>query len=1765
MKTKLKRTLSLVMMIIFVFSLFPYIYTEAATSDGELVYGVYYKIDGDHAVVTGCSDTATEITVRSKYNNYPVTQIADSAFKNKTSLKKVTIANSVTNIGNSAFYECSGLTSITIPDRVTSIGDYTFDGCCGLTSITIPDRVTSIGKAAFLYCSNLSSITIPDRVTSIGEYAFYGCTGLTSITIPDSVTSIGDRAFRNCTGLTSVTIPDSVTSIGSSAFDSCENVSYFSAPMRFLTKDFLSQFSQLLTVKIADGCKTIEKNAFSEITNIKSIIIPCSVTSIGDYAFFRCTGLTSITIPDSVTSIGRSAFDGCTGLTSITIPDSVTSIGSHAFSGCTGLASVTIPDRVPSIAAAAFMDCKGLTSITIPDSVTSIGDNAFRGCTGLTSITIPDSVTSIGNSAFYGCTGLTSITIPDSVTSIKWSAFDGCTGLASVTIPNGVPNIAAAAFRDCKGLTGITIPDSVTSIGNYAFYGCTGLTSITIPDSVTSIGEYAFDGCTGLSSSITIPDGVTSIGDRAFRNCTGLTSITIPDSVTSIGDCAFSGCTGLTSITIPDSVTSIGWSAFSGCTGLTSIAIPDGVTIIGDCAFGWCSGLTSITIPDSVTSIDSSAFESCENVSYFSAPMRFLTEDFLSQFSQSLTVKIADGCKTIEKNAFSEITNIKSIIIPCSVTSIGEYAFSGCTRLTSITIPDSVTSIGYAAFFRCTGLTSITIPASVTSIGDSAFYESSGLTSITIPDSVTSIGNFAFSGCAGLTSITIPNSVTSIGDSAFDGCTGLTSINIPNRVISIDIAAFRGCKGLTSINIPDSVIWIEKSAFDGCTGLASVTIPNRVTSIAAAAFRNCKGLTSITIPDSVTSIGDSAFDGCTGLASVTIPNRVTSIGNAAFSGCTGLTSIIIPDSVTSIGNSAFYGCTGLTSITIPDSVTSIGDSAFSGCKNLTVKAIDGSYAAEYARKNKIPLYLFSKTPESPIIKEYEYDKENGYLIITVDADIYEPFEYSTDCATWQKYPVLKVKINPDGKYNVYQRVAATPDYNESFPSKPVTVELSPSPTIVYTTETSVILNALDGFEYKMDNGEWQDSNIFDNLPVNSAHDFYQRAKASGNLPAGPSSLPLSVTTAKHEHTAVGGWQTDANGHYKLCSCGQEFDSGKHSGGEATCVAKAVCEVCGASYGEVNASNHKNIYITRKKDATCCEKGYTGDGFCRDCKKIVISGTEISATGNHVDVDGKWEFDENGHFHTCYFGTEFDREKHSGGEATCVAKAVCEICGASYGDVNANNHKNTHVVGQKDATCCEKGYTGDVFCDDCQTTISVGTEIPATGNHVDADGKWEYDKNGHFHTCCFGTEFDRENHKGGEATCAAKAVCEVCGASYGEKNANNHKNIVLKNNVAPTCKDPGYSGDKVCEDCGTVVEAGHEIAATGIHASASGEWKSDKYGHFRICDGCQIELDRENHKGGEATCSSLAVCEICGTSYGEKNLTNHKNTEIRGKVSATCSKEGYSGDTYCLDCGEKIVSGKTLDKLKHSYKDEVVPPTFGKQGYTLHTCTLCGDTYKDNYTFYVPSETDPLIAVSSVRGSIGKQVKVVVSLKNNPGIVSMLLRLNYDENVLKLINVEDCGILGEYLYNPSLGAPYYLSWVNDTATENFTENGNIVILTFEILEDAPLGKTPISVSYDYDNFDIYDVNGEEVAFTTQNGTVDVANVLLGDVNGDGIVNNYDRLLLTRWLAKWPEALGKGIIEAAADVNCDGKVNNLDRLILTRHLAHWAEYATLPYAG
>ena len=315
---------------------------------------------------------------------------------------------------------------------------------------------------------------------------------------------------------------------------------------------------------------------------------------------------------------------------------------------------------------------------------------------------------------------------------------------------------------------------------------------------------------------------------------------------------------------------------------------------------------------------------------------------------------------------------IVTAVINSGVSNIGDYAFLGCTNLKSVTIPDSVTSIGDGAFSNC-GLANVTIHNSVTSIGNSAFSNCASLTSVTIGDSVTFIGESAFSGCKNLTSVTISNSVTSIGESAFYNCESLTDITIPDSVISIGDGAFANC-GLTSVTIPDSVTSIG-GAFGGCHNLKAILvnsnhryymsedgilfsknrsilvaypagktgvayeIPDSVTSIGNYAFYRC-ALTSVTIPDGVTSIGDYAFYHC-GLTSVTIPDSMTSIGDLAFTGC-DLTSVTIPNGVTCIGSSAFAACKSLTSVTIPNSVTYIGLSAFYNCESLTSATIPNS-------------------------------------------------------------------------------------------------------------------------------------------------------------------------------------------------------------------------------------------------------------------------------------------------------------------------------------------------------------------------------------------------------------------------------------------------------------------------------------------------------------------------------------------------------------------------------------------------------------------------------------------------------------------------------------------------------------------------------------------------------------------------------------------------------------------------------------------------------
>ena len=214
-----------------------------------------------------------------------------------------------------------------------------------------------------------------------------------------------------------------------------------------------------------------------------------------------------------------------------------------------------------------------------------------------------------------------------------------------------------------------------------------------------------------LSGSYSVKEGTRIICNHAFWHCNSLSDIVIPSSVTSIGDRAFHWCLSLSDFVIPASVTSI-----------------------GDRAFEDCSSLKYISIPKSVIGLNGNPFAEWNGKLECLSPNFVYEDDILFNKDKSRIISFRNQ-------------NIRSYVIPSSVTSIGDYAFSDCCSLSEIVIPSSVTSIGDSAFSFCGSLSEIVIPSSVTSIGDSAFSHCYSLSEIVIPSSVTSICDSAFYKC----------------------------------------------------------------------------------------------------------------------------------------------------------------------------------------------------------------------------------------------------------------------------------------------------------------------------------------------------------------------------------------------------------------------------------------------------------------------------------------------------------------------------------------------------------------------------------------------------------------------------------------------------------------------------------------------------------------------------------------------------------------------------------------------------------------------------------------------------------------------------------------------------------------------------------------------------------------------------------------------------------------------------------------------------------
>ena len=448
--------------------------------------------------------------------------------------------------------------------------------------------------------------------------------------------------------------------------------------------------------------------------------------------------------------------------------------------------------------------------------------------------------------------------------------------------------------------------------------------------------------------------------------------------------------------------------------------------------------------------------------------------------------------------------------------------------------------------------------------------------------------------------------------------------------------------------------------------------------------------------------------------------------------------------------------------------------------------------------------------------------------------------------------------------------------------------------------------------------------------------------------------------------------------------------------DATCTSngtyRRTCKTCGYFENHtIQATGHKPE-IRNKKEVTCSTTGYTGDTYCSVCNKKLSSGKTIAKTSHTwVKQDNIPATCEKGELEVekCSVCGETKETEisdplgHDYGEWVVIKKPTCTKYGLNKRYCKRCNdfevdtpeptgHQHTKIIDQKPATCEEKGYTGDVYCEDCRVIIQDGKEIAATGHDWD-DGKITKEPTQtatgiKTYTCktCKKTKEETipmlKGHHWDQGTITKQPTCteqgektykctdEDCNETYTESiPATGHKNTKVLNQKNATCESEGYTGDTYCDDCKQIIKAGKTISPTG-HT-----WNDGMVKKAATCESEGIEV---------------YICKTCKKTKEETIApTGHTKTEIRDKKVATCKEEGYTGDTYCVTCGKKLAVGKMIAKTDHDWTITEIPATCEQDGVKTYTCDICHTT-----------KSEPIKAIGHSYGAWTTKKEATVSSK-----------------------------------------------------------------------------------------------------------------------------------------------------------------------------------------
>ena len=743
---------------------------------------------------------------------------------------------------------------------------------------------------------------------------------------------------------------------------------------------------------------------------------------------------------------------------------------------------------------------------------------------------------------------------------------------------------------------------------------------------------------------------------------------------------------------------------------------------------------------------------------------------------------------------------------------------------------------------------------------------------------------------------------TAISEKAFFNDKQLTSLSLPSSVERVDSLAFEGASNLKTITFSDSgkgLKKIDSLAFKDCSSLESIDLSNaEITEIPVRAFENCTSLKSIKLPSTVTKIADNAFAGCSNLEEIKGLEqcKISELSATAFDGCVRLKDINLSNAtIAAIPNQIFSGMRGLISATVPKTVTSIGTEAFYACKNLEM--INGLSDCDITKIGEKAFYNCWSLKEADLSR-------SSFTVLPASA-------FKGDTA------LLSVKM-PESLNEIG---------NEAFYGCSAMKKLDLNNTRLTTIGNSALSDMT--------------SLIYINLPdtVNSVG-----AKAFDlNLRLDSSDTALMPTVVSENVTPAS-----------------------------------------VNYTDNNVSPWKRRQVIFRDNAVAVHfDGNGSDGKTANTPVFASAGTKISIPACKYTKKGYlftgWNTEKDGS------GTTYKAGARTSDALSVLyaqwkkatAKITLSFPGGTYTNASGSTWKdsftftasftsNTSVAYLPFAqNMTKKGYSfaGWYATEDYTTKRIESLTINTATDGMTLYAKWKEDTT-HEHVWGDGVVTM-------EPTCTTPGVktytCSVCQKTKTEEiPATGHQHTEVRNVKEATCKEEGYTGDTYCKDCGEKLSSG-EPTAKKAH-----DWDEGKVTTEATCKNTGVKtytcnncsetktevIPKTDHiwDNGKVTTKPSCItpgiktytCTVCQkTKIEEIPATGHQHTEVRNVKEATCTKEGYTGDTYCTDCGEKLSDGKILPKKDHDYEvKEHKDATCTKAGYTLFICKNCGDEKRE---------------------------------------------------------------------------------------------------------------------------------------------------------------------------------------------------------------------------